>query len=365
MAPIEDTAQTVDPSESGDGISTEEPTAEETTESAETMGEGDLLVLSAEVAPEGFPGSGWNAVFEDINKDGLLQLEEVTNFSGTALVVPGGNVEPGFYDQLTNVPDIADISTTSGDPGGWSFAQSFDSNTADIFTDAWTYEISPVVFEVPQAEDPIGSEEPTEPEETAEPVFGTDGPDTIEITGSGALVFAGAGDDIVDATRSGGGNRIYGGSDNDDVILNAKDHSFGDEGNDRFFVQTGGGNSMTGGAQGDQFWIAGGEIPDVSSDGLNIITDFDSEEGDVIGIAGLEGVDSFEDLSLDLISTSEGPNTLISILNPDGADQPLAFVQGVELGDASSFVIVQGQCLFSLMCPFLPSHLMGYGVHTS
>ncbi|NEO76481.1 hypothetical protein [Moorena sp. SIO4G3] len=66
---------------------------------------------------------------------------------------------------------------------------------------------------------------------------------------------------------------------------------FGAEGADRFFVTSGGNNTMTGGAGADQFWIASAEIPDSA----NIITDFFSGE-DVIGIAGL-GI-GFDDITI-------------------------------------------------------------------
>ena len=92
------------------------------------------------------------------------------------------------------------------------------------------------------------------------------------------------------------------------------DRAFGGDGDDRFFAQTVGENTITGGADADQFWIAVAQIPEA----VNTITDFMSGE-DVIGIAGL-GI-GFDDLSITAI---EG-DALIS-----GLDSELAILQGVD-----------------------------------
>ena len=150
-----------------------------------------------------------------------------------------------------------------------------------------------------------------------EPLFGTNEADVLEITGSKLLVFAGEGNDLIDAASADGENRIYSDGGNDTVILGAEDRIVGAEGADRFFTLKGGDNTITGGEGSDQFWIAGAELPESA----NTITDFESGI-DVIGVAGL-GI-GFDDLNL---SDRDG-NTLISTEEGD-----LAVLEGV---DASS-----------------------------
>ena len=149
-------------------------------------------------------------------------------------------------------------------------------------------------------------------------IFGTTKKNTIDVTGAKQNVFAGAGNDTIDATESKGGNRIYAGT-GDDVIK-------GQDGNDRFYVQTGGGNSLTGGAGADQFWIANAEMPKSA----NTITDFTIGQ-DVLGIAGIGA--SFGTLTL----TQQDTNTLISFNKND-----LAILTGIQSSSlsASNFAFV-------------------------
>ena len=147
-----------------------------------------------------------------------------------------------------------------------------------------------------------------------EPVFGTTEADTLELTGSHLLVFAGEGDDLIDAAAADGNSRIYTDGGDDTVILGVEDRIVGAEGADRFFTLDGGDNTITGSEAADQFWIAGAELPESA----NIITNFESGV-DVIGIAGL-GI-GFDDLSI----SDRDSNALISIEKGD-----LAVLEGVD-----------------------------------
>jgi hypothetical protein len=158
---------------------------------------------------------------------------------------------------------------------------------------------------------------PTEP---TTPIFGTTDDDTLNVADKNQLVFAGAGNDLADATASEGNNRIYGGSGNDTFILGSGDTLVGNTGSDRFFVQTGGDNLLTGGADADQFWIASTEIPQ----SVNTVTDFTLGE-DVLGIGGLGA--SFDSLTL----TQQGENTLIGF---DGND--LALLNQIQASSLSA-----------------------------
>ena len=123
-------------------------------------------------------------------------------------------------------------------------------------------------------------------------IFGSLNADTLEVVDSHHLVFAGAGDDLIDASLANGNNRIYGDGGDD---------------NDRFFAQSGD-NTITGGKGADEFWIATAEVPDAA----NTITDF--ELGiDRLGIAGL-GI-GFEDLKI----TQGGDSALIRTDSQDSA----------------------------------------------
>ena len=170
--------------------------------------------------------------------------------------------------------------------------------------------------------EPITDEPPVSPS----PIFGTVDADTLKIEGSNNLVFAGEGNDLVDASLAVGNNRIYGDGGDDTFILGADDRLVGAEGAESFFVTSGGNNIITGGADADRFWIANAELPESA----NIITDFMSGE-DVIGIAGL-GI-GFDRLSI----TQNGDDALI------GNDaQDLAILSGVDANslNADNFVFV-------------------------
>ncbi|MGK7936118.1 MAG: DUF6851 domain-containing protein [Xenococcaceae cyanobacterium] len=174
-----------------------------------------------------------------------------------------------------------------------------------------------------------------EPEPANQPIFGTleddifDAADASDnFNGKDNLLFAGAGNDLVDASAGSGGNRIYGQGGNDELLAGVNDRVLGGEGDDlldaslgrggnhlngqegkdtflvgggdrysggegddTFFVIERGNNVLTGGEGADAFWIATGQL--VTE--VNIITDFELDE-DVIGVAGL-GISSAEELT--------------------------------------------------------------------
>ncbi|MEO0933991.1 MAG: alkaline phosphatase, partial [Cyanobacteria bacterium J06641_2] len=104
-------------------------------------------------------------------------------------------------------------------------------------------------------------------------------------SGQGSSVFAGAGNDEIDLAFGGNNNRVDAGSGDDVVYLNSQNRALGGEGDDKFFVQSGGGNTISGGEGADQFWIVSGEIPETA----NTIVDFEAGT-DVIGILGSESL---------------------------------------------------------------------------
>ncbi|MFM5991153.1 MAG: glycerophosphodiester phosphodiesterase, partial [Sphaerospermopsis kisseleviana] len=76
-------------------------------------------------------------------------------------------------------------------------------------------------------------------------------------------------------------------------FLGADGRALGGEGNDKFYVQEGGGNLISGGAGVDQFWIVNGDLPAAA----NTILDF-SMGTDVLGIGGQGAGFGFDDLTL-------------------------------------------------------------------
>jgi Bacterial protein of unknown function (DUF839)/RTX calcium-binding nonapeptide repeat (4 copies) len=140
------------------------------------------------------------------------------------------------------------------------------------------------------------------------------------------VAMGGEGDDLIDASQGMGDNRLYGGAGNDIFFLGMNDRVVGGDGDDQFYAGSGGGNTITGGAGADQFWIADAQLPSTA----NTITDLQIGT-DVIGIGGL-GI-SFANLSI----TDGTDGALISINNAN-----VAVFQGVLASQlqASSFVFV-------------------------
>ncbi|MBZ8180790.1 alkaline phosphatase D family protein [Oscillatoria salina] len=147
--------------------------------------------------------------------------------------------------------------------------------------------------------------------------------------------FAGEGDDTLEASLSEGNNRLYGGDGDDSFFLGTDDILAGGAGADKFFVQTGGGNTITGGEDADRFWIAtSGTLLDLSED-PNTITDFEVGT-DVIGFGGVfDNLSGFDDLTF---SENNG-NTTVSFGNIN-----LAILEDVTANElsAANFVFDPG-----------------------
>ncbi len=109
------------------------------------------------------------------------------------------------------------------------------------------------------------------------------GADTIFVANKDR-VFGGAGDDEIDATDAKG-YRASGGAGDDIFFLGAEGRALGGDGNDKLYVQTGKDNLLSGGAGSDQFWVVNGEVPS----GPNTVLDFQIGT-DVIGFYGSAGL---------------------------------------------------------------------------
>ncbi|MFB2895322.1 alkaline phosphatase PhoX [Aerosakkonemataceae cyanobacterium BLCC-F50] len=160
---------------------------------------------------------------------------------------------------------------------------------------------------------------------TGDFLFGDKGNDLL-IPGKANDVNGNAGNDFINGSINSSGSTLRGGLDNDTIIGGSGDLIFGDKGKDALYVG-GGSNTLTGGADADQFWIANNNFPAAPSRiaDLQIGTD-------VIGIGGL-GVSSISSLTF----TQKGGDVLISLFGKD-----LAIVANVQVsaltGSPSTFV---------------------------
>jgi len=89
------------------------------------------------------------------------------------------------------------------------------------------------------------------------------------------------GDDTLDASTGGGGNRLLGQEGDDLLLAGSNDRLVGGPGNDRLFAGTGGA-VLVGGEGEDQLWIIDGELPSR----VNVVRDF-TQGTDILGIRGL------------------------------------------------------------------------------
>lgn len=152
-------------------------------------------------------------------------------------------------------------------------------------------------------------------------VYGGNGDDELFANQDDRL-FGENGDDILDASSGQNNNRLDGGAGNDELLGGRDGELVGGNGDDILRIVRGGNNLLDGNSGADQFWLANGSLPDTVTetrqrtelglptleDTRNTIADFQLEV-DKIGIGGIAGVSSFDDLKLlptfeDIRSTS-------------------------------------------------------------
>jgi Ca2+-binding RTX toxin-like protein len=162
-----------------------------------------------------------------------------------------------------------------------------------------------------------------------ETLFGTDDADTIRSLGGNDVVFGGQGKDRIEG--GAGNDELYGEEDNDTIFGgtgkdtisggDGKDKLYGDSGDDKI-IGGEGDDSMRGGAGSDKFVIN-------EADGEDTIHDFVPGTDKLI-LAGLEGVEDFEQLEFD----QKGPDTLLIL----GEDQGVRF-SNTDVNDLSALDI--------------------------
>jgi hypothetical protein len=128
------------------------------------------------------------------------------------------------------------------------------------------------------------------------------------------IALGGSGNDYLQSADQDNNtnNTLYGGDGNDEIFPNRHDRVFGDAGDDTI-LSGNGGNTLTGGAGKDTFWLANGEY----LESPNIITDFNPDEDSLeVNVGGFNAISQ-------LTFTLQGNDTLIS-----ANDQQLAILQG-------------------------------------
>ncbi|CCQ59424.1 Glycerophosphoryl diester phosphodiesterase [Crocosphaera watsonii WH 0402] len=262
-----------------------------------------------EAAPEGGLRVVWSEVDSDSAFGDIEFPPTLTNASNLEQLTPQGEelarsaitIDEGATSATATFITVADETTEGDESTVYTLMDEIGYAPTDDDSVTVTIEDTSVTA--------------TEPPAFGLPVFGSLDGETIE-AGSNELVFGGAGNDVIDSSAGGGGNRLYGQSGDDDFILGSGDRALGGDGNDRFFFpEAGGNNTITGGEGTDQFWIVTAEIPDTA----NIVTDFDQVEGDVLGIAGL-GI-GFDALDL----SNDGDDAIVAFGGND-----LARLSGVD-----------------------------------
>ena len=225
---------------------------------------------------------------EDVEETDGIDVTNVPlgeDYPAGLLVVQDGSNEPAVVFADPSDGEIQNFNT--------NFKYVSLADFAEIFPNLPPYD--PNAFDPRNPEDRTSSDlASSEPDAELTSVFGTLEADTIDVTGTENLVFAGFGDDTVNVAE--GDNRIY-----------------GDGGDDALFLGTG--DYVVGGEGSDQFWVADGELPDTPVR----IADF-TFDNDLVGFSNL-GISS-EDLTI----TQNGDDVLIAI-----AGTEVAILSGVDV----------------------------------
>ncbi|MBZ8180643.1 FG-GAP-like repeat-containing protein [Oscillatoria salina] len=149
-------------------------------------------------------------------------------------------------------------------------------------------------------------------------IFGSPEPDILKaglnFDGEKNLVFTGAGEDQVFASVATGGNRIYAGSDRDELLAGSGDRLFGGIGNDTLDATEGNGNNRLYGGDGNDELLAGSGDRLFGGTGNDTL---DATEGN--GNNRLYGGDGNDDFLL-------GRND--RLIGGDGSDRFFALVGG-------------------------------------
>jgi glycerophosphoryl diester phosphodiesterase len=256
----------------------------------------------------------------DLNKDGsnkfsfpFVTIEDVVVLDNNTILVANDNNYPFSTGRSATAADnnelivlnldkpLAEVNQVTGTTGADNLSAGttpgFDGFNDLVFTGAGNDKIDAPIAGASAGDNRIDA---------------GSGNDIIDIADADR-VFGSAGDDTLDATLAKD-YRASGGAGNDTFFLGTNGKALGGDGNDKFYAGAGGGNTISGGAGVDQFWIANAELPKSA----NTILDFQVGT-DVIYIQGV------------------GASAANVVLNQVGADttigfggQTLAILKGVQ-----------------------------------
>lgn len=143
------------------------------------------------------------------------------------------------------------------------------------------------------------------------------------------------GDDTLDASNGKSNNRLDGGNGNDELLGAENGELVGGNGDDILRIVSGDNNLLYGNGGADQFWLANGTLPNTVTEtrqpndaGLPTLEDtrntiFDFESGvDKIGISGIAGVSSFDDLKLLPSFDNLGSTSIVAVV--DGTESEIS-----------------------------------------
>jgi mannose-6-phosphate isomerase-like protein (cupin superfamily) len=143
------------------------------------------------------------------------------------------------------------------------------------------------------------------------------------------------GDDTLDASNGKSNNRLDGGNGNDELLGAKNGELVGGNGDDILRIVSGDNNLLYGNGGADQFWLANGTLPNTVTEtrqptdaGLPTLEDtrntiFDFESGvDKIGISGIAGVSSFDDLKLLPSFDNLGSTSIVAVV--DGTESEIS-----------------------------------------
>lgn len=229
------------------------------------------------------------------NSNNIPSLEPLQEADFGAEYITDLNFDP---NQVTLVDPIASSppSLTFGSTEADDLAEDFNSSPTIVFTGSGDDQVNGDSLAV-----------------NGNRIYGGSDDDQLLVS-QNDRAFGGSGNDVI--LSGEGENRLYGGLGNDDFFVANNDRVFGGNGIDRIFMETGGNNRLTGESGNDQFWFVATETPDE----LNLITDFTSGE-DVIGITGVSNLE-FDDLTF----TEAGTDVIIGL----DANSPIVQLQSID-----------------------------------
>ena len=213
-------------------------------------------IFTTVVANFGEEVPAWGEVHQAVFSHPVLeQLNLQIPFGGDNYTVNVGSYDPETFEQFRGasyrqIIDLSDPENSqyilapgvSGEP-----TSPFYSNQLALWQQG---EFLPLETDVFPAENQL--------------IFGSLEDDAIELPSDALsnIIFSGAGEDLIDALATpsllgeGGMDRLYGGSDGDEILGNTNDRGFGGEGDDILDASAGnGGNRLYGGVGNDELFF--------------------------------------------------------------------------------------------------------------